>query len=110
MASQRDFPEQKRWLQELLKYVHQVYFYPKFFCELNYIKRFLCAVKFEPVSIVAIPLRAKIYAVLDPVRIWRRRYIATTVCVFSMRTVKAYHTVRRSLWKFVKVIGKLCST
>ena len=47
LASQRDFQEQKGWLQELLEQAHQeVIFYPKFHCELNFIKRFWCGAKF----------------------------------------------------------------
>ena len=47
MASQRDFREQKGWLQELLKQAHQeVIIYLKFHCELNFIEGFWSGAKF----------------------------------------------------------------
>ncbi|KAA8914313.1 hypothetical protein FN846DRAFT_758996, partial [Sphaerosporella brunnea] len=46
MAAQRDFQEQKGWLQEEFEAAHQeVIFYPKFHCELNFIEQFWCAAK-----------------------------------------------------------------
>jgi hypothetical protein len=46
MSFQHDFKEQKGWLEEALEAEHQeVIFYPKFHCELNFIKRFWCLCK-----------------------------------------------------------------
>lgn len=46
MSLQRDFKEQKGWLEEALEVEHQdVIFYPKFHCELNFIERFWCSCK-----------------------------------------------------------------
>ena len=46
MSLQRDFQEQKGWLQEELEAEHQeVIFYPKFHCELNFIKCYWCSTK-----------------------------------------------------------------
>jgi hypothetical protein len=46
LQSQRDFKEQKGWLQEEVEAAgHSVIFYPKFHCELNFIERFWCAAK-----------------------------------------------------------------
>jgi hypothetical protein len=46
MSLQRDFKEQKGWLEEALEAEHQeVIFYPKFHCELNFIERFWCSCK-----------------------------------------------------------------
>lgn len=46
LQSQRDFQEQKGWLQEKVEAAgHSVIFYPKFHCELNFIERFWCAAK-----------------------------------------------------------------
>lgn len=46
LQSQRDFQEQKGWLQEEVEAAgHSVIFYPKFHCELNFIERFWCAAK-----------------------------------------------------------------
>jgi hypothetical protein len=46
MAAQRDFQEQKGWLQQELDAANQeVIFYPKFHCELNFIEYFWCAAK-----------------------------------------------------------------
>jgi len=40
LGSQPDFAEQKEWLRELVEdvYKHQIIFYPKYHCELNYIE------------------------------------------------------------------------
>ena len=47
LQSQRDFKEQKGWLQELVEAAgHSIIFYPKFHCELNFIERFWCAAKY----------------------------------------------------------------
>jgi hypothetical protein len=47
MAAQRDFQEQKGKLEEeILAYNHEVIFYPKFHCELNFIERYWCAAKY----------------------------------------------------------------
>jgi hypothetical protein len=47
MAAQRDFQEQKGMLEEeILAYNHQVIFYPKFHCELNFIERYWCAASY----------------------------------------------------------------
>lgn len=47
LSTQRDFLEQKGWLQEELETTHQEpLFYPKFHCELNFIERFWCSAKF----------------------------------------------------------------
>jgi len=46
LQAQRDFQEQKDWLQEAVEAAgHSVIFYPKFHCELNFIKQFWCAAK-----------------------------------------------------------------
>jgi hypothetical protein len=46
MSLQRDFQEQKGWLQEELEAAHQeVIFYPRFHCELNFIERYWCSTK-----------------------------------------------------------------
>jgi hypothetical protein len=46
LQSQKDFQEQKGWLQEKVEAAgHSVIFYPKFHCELNFIERFWCIAK-----------------------------------------------------------------
>lgn len=47
LSVQRDFLEQKGWLEDELEKAHQeLLFYPKFHCELNFIERFWCSAKF----------------------------------------------------------------
>ena len=47
LQSQKDFRDQKGWLQELVETAgHNVIFYPKFHCETNFIERFWCAAKY----------------------------------------------------------------
>src|SRR4051794_39308471 len=46
MSQQPDFLAQKGWLEEVITAAgHQVVFYPKFHCELNYIENFWGAAK-----------------------------------------------------------------
>jgi hypothetical protein len=46
LQSQRDFQEQKGWLQEEVEAAgHSIIFYPKFHCEINFTERFWCAAK-----------------------------------------------------------------
>ena len=46
LQSQRDFQDQRGWLQEEVEAAgHSVIFYPKFHCEINFIERFWCAAK-----------------------------------------------------------------
>jgi hypothetical protein len=46
MSVQRDFKEQRGKLEEELEALNQlVIFYPKFHCELNFIERYWCGVK-----------------------------------------------------------------
>lgn len=47
LSEQRDFCEQKGWLEQELEMAHQeLIFYPKFHCELNFIERFWCSAKY----------------------------------------------------------------
>ena len=46
LQSQKDFQDQRGWLQEKVEAAgHNVIFYPKFHCELNFIERFWCSAK-----------------------------------------------------------------
>ena len=46
LQSQKDFQEQRGWLQEKVEAAgHRVIFYPKFHCETNFIERFWCSAK-----------------------------------------------------------------
>ena len=89
-ASQRNFQEQKGWLQELLEQAHQeVIPHPKFHCELNFIERFWCGAKFysrEHCGYSFESLREVLPAALDSV---------STVSMYyyyphSMRILNAY--------------------
>jgi hypothetical protein len=71
MAAQRDFQEQKGKLEEeIMKFNHEVIFYPKFHCELNFIEPYWCAAKYyarEHCEYSLKGLRAVLPAALDSV-------------------------------------------